>query len=1438
MKDKQNRIMTWAQAPVRSSSYTLRTGDGPDEATDPTTYKPEEFMSIHLRVRQTGWKYRGLLVNAVDEAGTVVGKFVTPAEPDYPFRADSPLCPGSLLHADADRKPYSAHFTFKAPPAGTGRITLRALIKRGWANTGYFYWPQKDLVLAEASLARPQPVPVPLPTTTWLVAEDGQSCTKACADVDGTGNGNAGRQHCDAKAMAAAAASASGLMAAIGHVHPVFAPVQVGNGQSFTLSFQSGHRKHHHYVIIIHEDDEHWLSHPKLLQFADEYIKAAPKGSNHALDARWKRYHGTKKRRTDANEMKVYDDDIAGKKSAANNPGLFPRLYERIMPQSDPNFLTHSRWRPHVTHGRLFEYRTETLKVAGDQRVSYPSAKYPWLEAVYRYFNLASLGSDFDLMRVTIPGRKSSGHYIVHWRAVMVSFEPEGMNTSASVPPGFTLGANFFVDHGTRYGKRGSGQAFGWSCDQTLAMSHGIKKQGPPTISSTNVAMDGLCQSRPDGAVLPNRQKVRFSFRVPNGVYAVATYHGADGTDPDINLNSRACIVENTRMGVSLNPARATAGKMCDAGGECGGVFGPVTVVVRDGMLDLSSSLAVQAVGKCSSTSWIQFKRIGDEGPGTAAAPPAVPSAWHTGATGVAGNYVRVALRGERRVFDASVDVNRAAAKADADAMYYTTDDPEDPAFYSTCYFKQSGLQWLPTGRKRLPGTKTWKYQGSCVDCNDYRRNQTCRLRNLSPNNPGNLGPNSNANANSIDVYINRTGWAPLTQLTLGSALDQCRPPQKTKPSPAKRLESQITAGKGPGTIAGVHNHETLMQMCMQIVGPAGRHVPTRVLMVTVVVAGVAWGIGVLAIAATLAMLRRTGTARCSQRMCTYGIGLAAALVQTAACASLATDLAGGIADAHAPWRLLSWFGILLAFGIELPLVTWLVIEPATQFVAGLDMAHLRRVRTVVMRGIVGFLAGLSVAMFGFGLALLGTRAGAQDVGTVIAFASMALGVIHFGVILLRVAAQLAVVLRGLRAASRSAVHVRNLRKTIRFIGMSALQNVPGFVIIATVRQVRALAGVLAFGAAVTMVPPLSVGLYFYERQRLGRGRRVHPRPPEKRWSIDQRKSKVGAGPIVAAVLSRTAELAANGAEARELARAEACPDGLPLNGASLALLKQVAEEFSIGRDTTAADVCARHVKPTTAAARTSLVALLQCAQHASRVAAPWVGAPTIFISYAWSYPYLTLLDIVEQYEAEFPPPKGTTNYYFLDQFSLNQHKFVETVAPSHSATPCPAGGAESQQQMQQELVSALKSQMLKSGHVLMCLWPWHKPVPLQRAWCLFELWVASEAGIDLTMCFGASDADALREAITSGSFNVAKIVGEIRAQDAGAMEAQDKQLILGLIEASTGIEEFNRLMQAHMLQCLGDTVTTVLARAHAKGGLAPQATLKQFRRLSEWQLP
>merc|ERR1712216_267551 len=132
---------------------------------------------------------------------------------------------------------------------------------------------------------------------------------------------------------------------------------------------------------------------------------------------------------------------------------------------------------------------------------------------------------------------------------------------------------------------------------------------------------------------------------------------------------------------------------------------------------------------------------------------------------------------------------------------------------------------------------------------------------------------------------------------------------------------------------------------------------------------------------------------------------------------------------------------------------------------------------------------------------------------------------------------------------------------------------------------------------------------------------------------------------------------------------------------------------------------------------------------------------------------------------------------------------------------------------MQQQILRALEAQMFKARHVLMCLTPLVAPTPLKRAWCLFELWVALQHNIKVTMCFGTGDAAELHRAVRNGSFDVNKMVGVIRTEASGAMDEADKKLILGLIDDKMGVDRFNAEMQERLLECMKLTVAAVIAR-------------------------
>jgi hypothetical protein len=125
----------------------------------------------------------------------------------------------------------------------------------------------------------------------------------------------------------------------------------------------------------------------------NDYINNAPPGSDLAQDPQYQRYHSVFPRRKAG-----FDSALASQS-----------YYGSEMNSTNPNFLSH----PHSPTPNLYEYTPTTL--AGDRRVSYASAQYPWIESAFRYTiesqnNAAA--QDFDITRVVIPGRAGPGHYI------------------------------------------------------------------------------------------------------------------------------------------------------------------------------------------------------------------------------------------------------------------------------------------------------------------------------------------------------------------------------------------------------------------------------------------------------------------------------------------------------------------------------------------------------------------------------------------------------------------------------------------------------------------------------------------------------------------------------------------------------------------------------------------------------------------------------------------------------------------------------------------------------------------------------------------------------------------------------------------------------------------------------------------------------------------
>ncbi len=167
---------------IRSDNWRLFAGPTEHLVDAVSTYVPGKLNRVRILVTKQGLNFRGVMMQARSTRGELVGEWeIAAVQPAVQQHAA--LCPKTLLHASGELKNIVTTYLFRAPPAGSGAITIDALLKVGDANVdantgGRFWWPNAagPLVLQEGAAPRAD-APV------WLRSQSGQDCVAACAAV-------------------------------------------------------------------------------------------------------------------------------------------------------------------------------------------------------------------------------------------------------------------------------------------------------------------------------------------------------------------------------------------------------------------------------------------------------------------------------------------------------------------------------------------------------------------------------------------------------------------------------------------------------------------------------------------------------------------------------------------------------------------------------------------------------------------------------------------------------------------------------------------------------------------------------------------------------------------------------------------------------------------------------------------------------------------------------------------------------------------------------------------------------------------------------------------------------------------------------------------------------------------------------------------------------
>lgn len=150
-----------------------------------------------------------------------------------------------------------------------------------------------------------------------------------------------------------------------------------------------------------------------------------------------------------------------------------------------------------------------------------------------------------------------------------------------------------------------------------------------------------------------------------------------------------------------------------------------------------------------------------------------------------------------------------------------------------------------------------------------------------------------------------------------------------------------------------------------------------------------------------------------------------------------------------------------------------------------------------------------------------------------------------------------------------------------------------------------------------------------------------------------------------------------------------------PKHGIRLSYYTQFIEENG-GRSAfeglTTTQVCEQMVKPATSSIQSSYCNLLRLQESRA------VGIASVFISHAWAYLFL---DVCEALLYHFKDDLSVIVWF--DLFAVNQH--TTSTKPFEWWT------------------TTFQYAIRDFGRTVMVFAPWQDPIPLRRAWCLWELY-------------------------------------------------------------------------------------------------------------------
>ncbi len=222
--------------------------------------------------------------------------------------------------------------------------------------------------------------------------------------------------------------------------------------------------------------------------------------------------------------------------------------------------------------------------------------------------------------------------------------------------------------------------------------------------------------------------------------------------------------------------------------------------------------------------------------------------------------------------------------------------------------------------------------------------------------------------------------------------------------------------------------------------------------------------------------------------------------------------------------------------------------------------------------------------------------------------------------------------------------------------------------------------------------------------------------------------------------------------------------------------VKRCGEEAALEKLTTC-EVMEQFVKPQTKASQLSL-----CEQLISDGGdgAAFVETAKVFLSHAWKYLFL---DLVASVERRFRGSADPDPVVWFDVFSVSQHKAGERNFAWWNNTFLNAVG--------------------NMGEVVMVMQPWRAPIPLTRAWCIFEAYSAEATSSRFSIAMSDADAKDLVKQICENPSALFATLRRVYCEACTATNLEDRDRIFDTVRQSVGFAQLDSMVAFMMVEAV-----------------------------------